>query len=133
MQPRSSVQAVAGSGLTGDAAFGRTSRRQVLLIDDQTLLAFDLAPGMVRENITLSGVAVHGLPRGSRLHFGQVVLEITGDCTPCDFLDSLRPGLREALRGRRGLLARIEVGGDLHVGDTVRIESADAIGATATT
>jgi MOSC domain-containing protein YiiM len=130
MQPRPAIEAVTGRGLTGDAAFDRTSRRQVLLIDEETLAEFALAPGMIRENITISGLPLHGLARGSRLHLGKVVLEVTGDCTPCDFIESLRPGLREALRGRRGVLAHVAVGGELHVGDPVRLEAADSVGAT---
>jgi MOSC domain-containing protein YiiM len=127
MEPRASIKAVTGQGLSGDAAFGR-SRRQVLLIDDETLHTFDLTPGMVRENITVSGMPLPGLPRGTRLHLGDVILEITGDCTPCDFLDSLRPGLREAIRGRRGLLATVAVGGELRVGVPIRLETADPAG-----
>lgn len=122
MQPRSSLSAVAGEGLQGDAAFG-TSRRQVLLMDAETLASFDLAPGAVRENITTSGIPLRGLPRGARLHIGEVILEVTGDCTPCDFLDTLRPGLRQALVGRRGLLAGVARGGDLTIGAPVRVES----------
>ncbi len=130
MEARSAVHAVEDMGLAGDAAFG-TSRRQVLVIDAETLAGFDLAPGMVRENITISGFPLPGLPRGTRLHIQDVVLEITGDCTPCDFLDSLRPGLKEAILGRRGLLARVAHGGELKVGSPVSIQSPEAIGATA--
>lgn len=129
MEPRSAVLAVEDRGLTGDAAFG-TTRRQVLLIDAETLADFDLAPGMVRENITLSGFPLQGLPRGTRIHIGTVVLEITGDCTPCDFIDTLRPGLKDAIPGRRGLLARIAHGGELKVGSPVHVQFAERIGAT---
>jgi len=130
MEPRASVLAVEDKGLAGDASFG-TARRQVLVIDAETLTGFDLAPGMVRENITISGFPLAGLPRGTRLHIEDVVLEITGDCTPCDFLDTLRPGLKDAILGRRGVLARVAHGGELKVGAPVSVLSAEAIGATA--
>jgi MOSC domain-containing protein YiiM len=126
MQARASVEAVIEKGLAGDAAFG-TSRRQVLLIEAETLNSFDLAPGTVRENITVEGIALAGTPRGARVHLGDVVLEITGDCTPCDYLDSLRPGLRQAIAGRRGLLARVVRGGSLSVGTPVRVEETTAV------
>ena len=132
MEARSAVRAVEDKGLAGDAAFG-TSRRQVLVIDAETLSGFDLAPGMVRENVTISGIPLAGLPRGTRLHIESVVLEITGDCTPCDFLDSLRPGLKEAILGRRGLLARVAHGGELKVGSPVHVQSPESIGAAAST
>jgi MOSC domain-containing protein YiiM len=131
MEPRSTVAAVAGKGIAGDAAFG-TSRRQVLLIDAETLAGFELTPGMVRENITLTGLPLQGLPRGSQLHIDNVVLEITGDCTPCDYLDRLRPGLRQALVGRRGVLARVAHGGELKVGAPVRLQVASGVSTAST-
>jgi MOSC domain-containing protein YiiM len=126
MEARAAVHAVEDKGLTGDAAFG-TFRRQVLVIDDQTLASFNLAPGMVRENITVSGVAMRGLPRGARIRIGEVVLEVAGDCTPCDYLDSLRPGLRAAIVGQRGLLTRVARSGELRIGAPVQIEISEAI------
>jgi MOSC domain-containing protein YiiM len=37
-------------------------------------------------------------------------------------MDEIRPGLREELNGRRGVLATVLNGGTLKVGDTVRVE-----------
>lgn len=125
MEARSTLSAVEGKGLSGDAAFG-TARRQVLVIDAETLAAFDLAPGAVRENVTVEGIQLHGIRRGARLHVGEVVLLISGDCTPCAYIDSLRPGLRKAMAGRRGVLAQVEQGGTLAVGSPVRIEIPEA-------
>jgi MOSC domain-containing protein YiiM len=34
-------------------------------------------------------------------------------------MDDLRPGLQEAIRGERGVLARVVSGGTIRVGDTV--------------
>jgi MOSC domain-containing protein YiiM len=121
MQPHAALRAVQGQGLEGDAAFA-TSRRQVLLIDSETLHDLALAPGAVRENVTLSGVSLRGLTPGTHLLINDVILEITGDCTPCEYLDTLRPGLREALGGRRGLLARVTRSGRLTVGAAVSLE-----------
>lgn len=120
MEPRQSVDAVSGKGLVGDAAFG-TTRRQVLLIDAETLSSFGLLPGDVRENIVTRGVSVRGLPSGSRIEIDQVVLEVTGDCTPCDYLDRLRPGLRDEIVGQRGVLTRVVEGGTITIGSTVRV------------
>jgi MOSC domain-containing protein YiiM len=126
MEARSVVRAVEDKGLAGDAAFG-TSRRQVLVIDAETLDGFDLAPGMVRENITISGFPLAGIARGTRLHIQDVVLEVTGDCTPCDFLDTLRPGLKAAIHGRRGLLTRVAHGGELNVGSPVHLRPSETV------
>ncbi len=121
MVARTQLTAVEGRGLSGDAAFG-TTRRQVLIIDAETLGAFDLAPGAVRENVTLEGIRLQGLLRGSRLFINDVVLLISGDCTPCDYIEGLRPGLRQEMAGRRGVLAQVEQGGTLAIGSVVRLE-----------
>jgi len=123
MQPRETLLAVAGQGLDGDAAFGN-ARRQVLLIDLETLREFGLPAGSVRENITTEGLPLQGLARGTRLRIQDVVLEVTGDCTPCGFLDSLRPGLRQALAGKRGLLASVVRGGMIRVGAPIGVAAA---------
>ncbi|MBM3122047.1 MAG: MOSC domain-containing protein [Chloroflexi bacterium] len=114
------VTAVAGKGLEGDAAFGR-ERRQVLLVGQSTLGDFDLQPGALRENMTLTGMAVDDLADGTLLEIGEAVLEIIGDCEPCSQMDDLRPGLREAIRGRRGKLGRVTRSGDVRVGDAVHL------------
>lgn len=123
MREVQSVAAVAGQGLEGDASFGR-SRRQVLLVDQSTLAEFNMHPGQTRENIVLAGLSLTGLPAGTRLRIGEAVLEVTGDCTPCDLMESIRPGLREAIRGQRGLLARVHRGGIISVADLASVEPA---------
>ena len=112
------VQAVAGKGLEGDAAFGR-SRRQVLLVEGEVLDRFHLQPGQTRENVVVRGLRMADLAFGSRLAIGPVILEVTGDCTPCKHMDELQPGLQEAIRGKRGILALVVEGGRIRVGDLV--------------
>lgn len=122
MRSVTAVTAIAGKGLEGDAAFGR-ERRQVLLVGQSTLSDFDLQPGMLRENMTLAGTVLADLADGTLLEIGEAVLEIIGDCEPCGQMDDLRPGLREAIRGRRGKLARVTRSGDVRVGDAVRAQA----------
>ncbi|MEW6567418.1 MAG: MOSC domain-containing protein, partial [Chloroflexota bacterium] len=113
-------RAVAGMALEGDASFGRR-RRQVLLIEEEVLLRLDLRPGLARENVVVRGLPLAPLPAGTRLMLGEAVLEVTGACSPCDYLEGLRPGLREAMRGQRGTLGRVVVGGAIQLGDVVRV------------
>ena len=113
------VTAVTGKGLAGDLAFGR-ERRQVLLVGQASLDDFDLQPGMMRENLTVTGMLLDELASGTRLEAGEAILEITGDCEPCDQMEALRPGLRRAIDGRRGKLARVARGGTIRLGDEVR-------------
>ena len=123
MQEVASVEAVAGQGLEGDASFGHP-RRQVLLVDQSNLDEFRLEPGQTRENIVVTGLSLVEIPAGTRLRVGRALLEVTGDCTPCGQMDSIRPGLRNAIRGRRGLLARVLEGGRISVKDAISFEPA---------
>lgn len=120
MRPVSAAEAVADHGLRGDAAFGR-GRRQVLLVERETLDEFGLRAGDLRENMTVEGLRLTGLPLGTHVLVGGARLEVTGDCAPCDFIEAKRPGLRAALAGRRGTLFRVAEGGEIRVGDEVRI------------
>lgn len=120
MASRSQVRAVAGVGLEDDF-HARGGRRQVLLIDLEILEALGLEPGQVKENLTVRGLNLQSLPAGTRLLVGsEVVLELTGPCTPCSRMDEIRPGLQAELQGRRGVLARVVAGGVIRVGDPVR-------------
>lgn len=107
MKPVEEIRAIADTGLEGCAHGRRGSRRQVLLVDIETLDHFGLTPGIVKENITTRGLAVRELSRGQRLRVGQAMLEVTIPCEPCGRMDDIRPGLQGALRGRRGMLCRV--------------------------
>jgi MOSC domain-containing protein YiiM len=49
------------------------------------------------------------------------VLEITKDCAPCPFIDTLRPGLQARITGRRGMLARVLATGTVRRGDLIAL------------
>lgn len=118
MLPAAHVEAEAQRGFRGDASFG-TGDRQVLIVEQQVLEAFDLKPGDLRENVVVDGFALANLEIGARIRLGLVTLEVTGDCDPCAHLDRQRPGLSSAIAGQRGILARVLVDGPIHVGDRV--------------
>jgi MOSC domain-containing protein YiiM len=107
-------------GLAGDVSFGR-SKRQVLFLEKETLDEFGLQPGQIRENITVEGIHLAGLPAGTLLQAGEVLFEVTGDCAPCQFIEDIRPGLRDEMDGRRGTLCRVLNGGRIRVTDPVAI------------
>ena len=77
--------------------------------------------GDVRENITVEGIKLAGLPAGSRMQVGSALLEVTMDCTPCKFIEAKRPGLRAQMEGRRGTLFKVIEGGEIKLGDEVLI------------
>ena len=116
------VLAVADRGFEGCRHARPGKKRQVLLIDAETLDAFGIPPGRAKENVTTRGIAIQDLPAGARVRLGAALLEITGPCEPCGFMDSIRPGLREETEGKRGVLARVIEAGVVRVGDTVSFE-----------
>ena len=126
MAPVESARAVENLGLEGDRHAKGDSKRQVLLIEAETLEKLDLHVGDVKENITTRGIALMGLPLGTRLCVGQAVLEITGQCHPCSRMEELRPGLLQELGGQRGMLARVAQSGTINVGDTILIQASSA-------
>lgn len=107
MESRSEVAARTDFGLEGDAHARPGSQRQVLLIESETLEELRIAPGALKENIITAGIPLASLAPGSRLRLGEALLEITMECAPCAFVDSVQQGLRPKLQGRRGMLARV--------------------------
>lgn len=94
-------------------------KRQVLLVDRETLEAMDLQPGVLYENITTDGLDVNGLAIGQQLRIGEARVEVTMVCTPCDQMETIRPGLRKELWGRRGMLCRVLESGLIRPGDSI--------------
>ena len=118
---------ITGQGMEGDRHLrsdGRRSNRQVLIMDSETLSHFDLLPGQVRENVTVTGLDFSSISAGDKVSLGgDVILEITGDCEPCARMDELRPGLKDEIDGKRGLLAFVEKGGVVSVGAEVGVNA----------
>jgi len=119
MQPIGAAAAVADRGFCGCAQARAANKRQILLVDRETLDAMNLQPGIIRENITTDGLNVNGLPIGQRLRVGAALLEVSAVCTPCDQMEKVRPGLRREIYGRRGMLCRVIEGGEIRVGDPI--------------
>ena len=119
MEELAEVQVVTNEGFAGCAHARPGSKRQILLVDFETLEAMDLQPGVIRENITTRGLNVNSLKVGERLKIGEVQVEISMVCTPCDQLEKMRAGLRKEMWGRRGMLCRVVEGGRIQRGDTI--------------
>ncbi len=146
---RDRIRLLEGLGVEGDAHMGTTVKhrsrvrvdptapnlRQVHLIhaelhDELRTKSFDIAPGRMGENITTRGLDLLALPRGTRLHIGTAVIEVTGLRNPCTQLDGIQPGLMEAVLERTpgglirkaGIMAVVVTGGDVTVNDSIRVE-----------
>ena len=141
-----------GLGVEGDAHAGVTVKhrsrvrrdptqpnlRQVHLVhaelfDELRAAGYELAPGLIGENVTTRGVDLLGLPTGTRLRLGDdgAVVEVTGLRNPCVQLDEFRPGLMRAVLGRdadgglvrrSGVMAVVVSGGAVRPGDAIAVD-----------
>jgi len=129
MEPRTTVTAIANSGLVGDRYAKPSNRRgpeyQLTLIEIENIDVFacsatrPFTPDMPRRNVVTQGVALNDLC-GEQFRVGEVVLEGIELCEPCS-LFAKRAG-REVLKGflhRGGLRTRIVEGGEIRVGDGI--------------
>lgn len=134
-EPRESVEAVADRGLGGDRYYrgkGIYNEREHLEPSDVTLIEIealaaaaedygvDFEPGAHRRNVTTRGVALNHLV-GKRFRVGGAVVEGTGLCDPCGYMESLadQPDGAASLEHRGGLDARIVESGTIGVGDEI--------------
>jgi MOSC domain-containing protein YiiM len=145
------IRLVAGLGVMGDAHLGETVQHQSRVIKDPTQpnlrqvhlihaelfeelrpRGFDLAPGVIGENITTRDIDLLGLPAGSFLHLGaSAVVQVTGLRNPCRQIENFQPGLLAALLGRdaqgnitrkSGVMGIVIAGGDVQPGDPITVE-----------
>jgi MOSC domain-containing protein YiiM len=114
------IRAVTGQGLEG-CAHANPPKREVLFASEEHLRTVAVAPGAIRENLTVAGDDVQRWPIGQRVGVGEAEFEITMVCDPCHRMDELRDGLRAELEDRRGMLARVVKSGEVAVGDEVRL------------
>lgn len=122
------VEADAGQGLVGDRYAGRSGERHVTLIQWEHLPVIaavvgrgDVEPAMLRRNVAVAGINLVAL-KNKRFEVGSAVLEYTGTCDPCSFMEeTLGSGGYNAMRGHGGITARVVQGGIIAVGDRVAV------------
>jgi MOSC domain-containing protein YiiM len=122
MEEVESAEAIQDKGLKGCIHGRPGSKRQILLMDRETLDAMGIAVGAVKENITMQGLDFQALQPGERLKIGEATLEITIPCDPCSRMNEIREGLEQELRGRRGWLCRVVAGGKIARGDRIELQ-----------
>ncbi|MDA0748233.1 MAG: MOSC domain-containing protein [bacterium] len=120
------------SGVENDFR-GRPGDRQVTVLVREawetacTDLGIELPWTTRRANLLVEGLDLNQ-SAGSRLHVGNVVLEITGETEPCGRMEEARPGLLNALTPdwRAGVTCRVLQSGAVQPGDPVRLEHPSA-------
>jgi MOSC domain-containing protein YiiM len=115
------AEALQNKGLEGCIHGRPNSKRQVSLMDFETLERLGVPPGAVKENVTTRGLHFQQLRPGQHLRIGGSLLEITLPCDPCSRMDEIRRGLQEELRGQRGWLCRVVESGTIRRGDRIEV------------
>ena len=92
-------------------------------------LGYPIKEGVFGENLMLEGIASAGLPIGSRLHFNQVILEVTSPRIPCQTLNAVMQNNRFsklfAREARSGFYFRVITEGELIMGESFELEHCD--------
>ena len=115
------ADAVENKGFMGCIHGRPGSKRQLSLMDVETLERLSIPPGAVKENVATRGLDFQRLEPGQRLRIGGSLLEITVPCEPCSRMDEIRQGLQNELRGQRGWLCRVVEGGKIRRGDQIEV------------
>jgi MOSC domain-containing protein YiiM len=148
---RDAIRLLEGLGVEGDTHCGTTVKhrsrvakdptqpnlRQVHLIHSELqnqlrLAGFDIAPGVMGENITTKGIDLLSLPTGTQLSIGDTaIIEVTGLRNPCAQLDAFQPGLMKAvldhaadgnLIRKAGVMGIVLAGGEIRPIDEIRVK-----------
>jgi len=115
------VEALAAHGLAGDRHADPRSPRQLLLAGVDVYEELALPAHLLRENLLLD-IDTAGLESGMLLRVGAAaVLRLSFQCEACGALTARLGKSAGSLAGRRGMLARVEVGGAVRAGDPVAI------------
>lgn len=119
--PVQRATAIAGIGLQDDRHADPRSPRQLLLASGSAYEALGLPPHALRENLLLD-LDTADLVSGMLLRVGSAaILRLTFQCEACGALTARLGASSRSLRQRRGMLARVENGGEIRIGDPVTI------------
>jgi MOSC domain-containing protein YiiM len=112
------------NGIIGDKFHGKNIDRSILLTSTDSYSiaqenSIEIATGSLGENILID-INPYNLVAGDRLSIGNVVLEITQNCTLCKGLSAVNTKLPKLLKNDRGIFAKvIECKSEIHIGDKV--------------
>jgi MOSC domain-containing protein YiiM len=114
-------------GIIEDKYYDTNINRSVLITSEASYtLANDhniqLPFGSLGENI-LTDYNPYHLTAGVQLHIGEVILEISQNCTMCDHLSNIDKNLPELLKDDRGIFAKVIEGGKIKKGDEIYLLS----------
>ena len=119
---------VEGLGMEGDAHAGMEIRQVSLLaresIEKIRAKGLDVQYGDFAENLTTEGIILHELPVGNRFIIGEnISLELTQIGKVCHDRCAIYAQVGDCVMPREGIFAKVIIGGEVKVGDTIRIVS----------
>lgn len=114
-------------GIVEDKYYDKNIHRSVLIT---SLESYDLAIehdiqvpiGALGENILIDYNPYH-LNAGDQLSIGEVILQISQNCTICDHLSAIDERLPTLLKDDRGIFAKVIKGGVIKKGDEITLLS----------
>lgn len=112
-------------GICEDKYYAKDINRSILITSyDSYLIAkdnsIDVENGSLGENILID-INPYGLNIGTQISIGEVVLEITQNCTICNSLAKVDSMLPKVLKSDRGIFAKTLKSGKIRKGDIVNI------------
>lgn len=112
-------------GVSGDKFYGKNTNRLILITSTTAYelaksSGVDLEYGSLGENILIDQ-NINKLSIGNQLKIGEVVLEITQNCTLCNGLSVLDSKLPEVLKNDRGIFAKAVTSGFIKKDDIIII------------
>lgn len=125
-EARDSVKLVEGQGVEGDKKFGKTTGREVNLLDKRSYDWFEKnfgrareLPGGLGENIVISeGIDCAWLDLGQRIRIGEAELEVISPRSPCaKFTETVKGPKVSHFVGHVGLMCNVTKSGEVKVGD----------------
>jgi len=114
-------------GIIGDAHAG-TWHKQVSLLADESVDKLrdridSLTAGAFAENILTSGICLHELPVGTRLHIGDTLLEVTQIGKTCHNDGcAIKQQTGECVMPLEGIFASVIKGGTIKPDDEIGVE-----------
>lgn len=117
------------NGVIGDKFYGKNPNRSVLITSlDSYKLAklsnIEVNYSQLGENLLIDYNPYH-LKIGEQLHIGDVVLEISQNCTICKSLTKVDKRLPKVLESDRGIFAKVICSGTINKGNKIYLIKKD--------
>lgn len=113
------------NGIVGDKYYAKKVERSILITSKSSYdmakdKATEIPYGYLGENIIVD-INPYSMKPGEQIQMGEVVLEITNNCTICNSLGKVDSSLPKLLANDRGIFAKTLKGGNIRKGDIVKI------------